>query len=109
MAGKFELYQGKDKKHYWRLKANNGETILASQGYKSKASARNGIESVRKNAGRGGAVEERQSRNGKHYFVLKATNGQVVGTSEQYNSQSSCTNGFKSVAKHAPAAKLSEL
>ena len=109
MAGKFELYQGKDKKHYWRLKASNGETILASQGYKSKASAKNGIESVRKNAGRNGAIEERKSRNGKLYFVVKASNGQVVGTSEQYNSPASYKNGTKSVTKNAPAAKLSEL
>ncbi len=109
MAGKFELYKGKDKKHYFRLKAGNGETILASQGYRSKAGCLNGIESVRTNSTRTGAVEERKAKNGQHYFVLKANNGQVVGTSERYKSTSACTNGCKSVAKNAPKAKLSEL
>jgi len=32
------------------IKASNGETIAASEGYKTKASALNGIESVKKNA-----------------------------------------------------------
>lgn len=50
MAAKFELYQDKAGEYRFRLKAGNGETIAASEGYKSKASALNGIESVRKNA-----------------------------------------------------------
>ena len=109
MAGKFELYRGRDKKHYFRLKASDGETILASQGYRSKASCLNGIDSVRRNSTRTDAVEERKSKNGQHYFVLKAGNGQVVGTSERYKSTSACVNGCKSVAKNAPKAKLAEL
>ncbi|NYE94301.1 hypothetical protein FHU41_000522 [Psychromicrobium silvestre] len=50
MAGKFELYEDKSGDFRFRLKAGNGEVIATSQGYKSKASALNGIESVRKNA-----------------------------------------------------------
>ena len=50
MAGKFELYEDKAGKYRFRLKAGNGEVIASSEGYNSKASARNGIESVRKNA-----------------------------------------------------------
>lgn len=50
MAGKFELYQDKAGEYRFRLKAGNGETIASSEGYKSKASALNGIESVKKNA-----------------------------------------------------------
>ena len=109
MAGKFELFRGKDKKHYFRLKAGNGETILASQGYKSKAGCLNGIESVRNNSTRSGAIEERKAKNGQHFFVVKAGNGQVIGTSERYKSTAACSNGFKSVAKNAPKAKLAEV
>ena len=50
MAAKFEIYQGKNQQFYFRLKAGNGETIAVSEGYKSKASAKAGIESVKKNA-----------------------------------------------------------
>jgi uncharacterized protein YegP (UPF0339 family) len=50
MAGKFEIYQDKAGEYRFRLKAGNGETIAASEGYVSKASAQNGIASVKKNA-----------------------------------------------------------
>ncbi len=47
---KFELYLDKAKEYRFHLKARNGEIIATSEGYKAKASAMNGIESVRKNA-----------------------------------------------------------
>ena len=47
---KFEIYNDKAGEFRFRLKAKNGEIILASEGYKTKASCENGIESVRKNA-----------------------------------------------------------
>ena len=43
MAGKFELYKDKAGEFQFRLKAGNGEPILASEGYKARASAMNGI------------------------------------------------------------------
>ncbi|MFZ7089431.1 YegP family protein [Curtobacterium sp. RRHDQ10] len=57
MAGKFELYADGRGEYRFRLKAGNGETIAVSEGYSSKASARKGIESVRKNAGDADLVE----------------------------------------------------
>jgi uncharacterized protein YegP (UPF0339 family) len=50
MAGKFEIYQSKNGEYRFRLKASNGQIIATGQGYKSKASCLNGIESVKKNA-----------------------------------------------------------
>ena len=47
---KFEIYEDKAGEFRFRLKARNGEAILASEGYKAKASAKNGIESVIKNS-----------------------------------------------------------
>ena len=47
---KFELYVDKAGEFRFRLKAKNGEVIAVSEGYKSKSSCLNGIESVRKNA-----------------------------------------------------------
>ena len=39
-------------------------------------------------------------------FDLKATNGQVIATSEIYTSEAACRNGIESVIKNAPIAKL---
>ena len=47
---KFEVYVDKAGEFRFRLKARNGEIIAVSEGYKAKASALNGIESVGKNA-----------------------------------------------------------
>jgi len=51
MATKFELYQDAKGEFRWRLLATNGQIIAnGGEGYKTKASARAGIESVKKNA-----------------------------------------------------------
>ena len=50
MPGKFEVYKDKAGEFRFRLKAGNGQIILASEGYKQKAGAMNGIKSVKKNA-----------------------------------------------------------
>ncbi len=109
MAGKFEVYTDKAGEYRFRLKAGNGEIILASEGYKQKASAMNGIESVRKNSADDARFERKDTSNGKHRFNLKAGNGEVIGTSESYESAASRENGIASVAKNAPDAKVVEV
>ena len=47
---KFEVYTDKAGEFRFRLKAKNGQIIAVSEGYKSKKSCLNGIESVKKNA-----------------------------------------------------------
>lgn len=82
MAAKFHLKKAKDGQFHFNLHAANGEIILTSELYKAKDSALGGIESVRKNSQRDGAYEVKPASNGKFHFVLKATNGQVVGQSQ---------------------------
>lgn len=106
MAGKFELYQDKAGEFRFRLKAGNGEIILASEGYKQKASAINGIESVRKNAPLDERYDRKDTTSGKPMFNLKASNGQVIGTSETYSGAAARDNGIESVKKNAPDAAL---
>ena len=108
MAGKFEIYKDKAGEFRFRLKAGNGQVILASEGYKAKASCVNGIESVRKNSQNDDRFERKETKAGKPRFNLKASNGQVIGTSETYESTKSCENGIASVAKNAPGAKVDD-
>ncbi|MCY1354649.1 hypothetical protein D9M68_639240 [compost metagenome] len=108
MSGKFQLKKAKDGQFHFNLLASNGQVILTSELYTAKDSALNGIESVRKNAQREGAFETKAASNDKHYFVLKASNGQVVGQSQMYASAASCQAGIESVQKHAPGAELQD-
>ncbi|MFT3754608.1 MAG: YegP family protein [Pseudoxanthomonas sp.] len=106
MAGKFVLSKRSNGDFQFNLKAGNGQVILASQGYADKSGAKNGIESVRKNSTDDGKFERKVSSNGKPFFNLLAGNGQVIGTSEMYESEASRENGIKSVQTNAPDAEL---
>ena len=106
MAGKFVITKGKDDKYYFNLKAGNGEVILTSQGYKAKSDCMNGIESVKKNSQSDGRFEVKKSNDGKEYFVLTATNGQTIGKSQMYKSESGCGNGMKSVTSSSADATV---
>jgi uncharacterized protein YegP (UPF0339 family) len=50
MAGKFVLKKGSSGKYHFNLVAGNGQVIATSETYERKASALNGIESVKNNA-----------------------------------------------------------
>jgi len=106
--GKFEIFQDKAGEYRFRLKAGNGQIILASEWYSNKDGCENGIESVRKNSQNRDRFEEKETSNGGCKFNLKAGNGQVIWTSEIYNSKSACENGIESVMKNAPDAKIEE-
>lgn len=108
MAGKFEVYKDKAGEFRFRLKAGNGQNILGSEGYKVRASCMNGIESVKKNSQHPERFECGQTATGKWTFKLKSTNGQVIGTSQTYASESGCRNGMASVAKSSVDAKIDD-
>jgi uncharacterized protein len=108
MAGKFTIFTGKSGKTYFNLKAGNGEIILASQGYSDKSGARNGIDSVKNNAGDAARFEKKVASNGKFHFSLKAGNGQVIGNSEMYDSEKARDAGIISVSAHAGNAGVVE-
>lgn len=98
----FELFQSEStSKYHFRLKAGNGEVILQSQAYKEKASALNGIESVKTNATSEDNFEIKEASNGKGYFLLKAKNGQTIAQSQLYKSDSGPKGGIQSTIKNA--------
>lgn len=101
---KFVITNRTNGEFQFNLMASNGQVILSSEGYANKAGCQNGIESVRKNAISDDRFEVRTATNGKDYFVLKAGNGQVIGSSQMYGDHASCMNGIASVKTNAPKA-----
>lgn len=108
MAGKFVVTKTKSGKFMFNLKAGNGEIILTSEEYNAKASAMNGIESVKKNAVDDARYERKADKNGKPFFTLKAGNGEPIGKSETYSSETAMENGIKSVTTNAPGAAVDD-
>lgn len=104
------------------LKATNGQTIATGgEVYASLDSAKNGCASVAKNApvanienqtvegyetAKCPKFEIYTDKAGEFRFRLKATNGQVIATSEGYTKLDSCENGIASVQKNAPDAEV---
>ena len=107
--GKFEVTKRKNGEFQFNLKAGNGQVILTSEGYTAKNNCINGIESVKRNSQDDSKFDRKTSTNGKAYFNLKATNGQIIGTSQMYESEASRNNGIASVKTNAPEAEIVEL
>ena len=109
MPAKFEIKKAKNGQFFFNLKAANGETILTSEMYTTKSSAKNGIASVKKNSTDPKRYDRRVNKGGKDYFVLKAANHQVIGNSEAYNSKAAMENGINSVTRNAGPAEVADL
>jgi uncharacterized protein len=106
MAGKFEVKTAANGQFMFNLKAGNGQVILTSEMYQAEDSCMNGIESVKKNSADDGRFDRKTSSNGKPFFSLTATNGQIIGKSEMYESEAARENGIESVKKNAPEAAI---
>ena len=108
MAGKFELKKSKNDKYFFNLLAGNGQIIMSSEMYESKASAQNGIASVRKNAPDDARYDRLVGKDGSPYFTLKAGNHQVIGQSQMYAAEKSRDNGIDSCKTNAPGAVVDD-
>lgn len=104
--GKFVISTRKNGEFQFNLKAANGQVILTSEGYSSESGCKNGIESVKKNAGSDERYDRKSSTGGKFYFNLKAANGQIIGSSEMYESALGRDGGIASVKANAPDAAV---
>ena len=121
--GKFVIKDTSNGGFKFDLKAANGEIIASSQIYKSEASCKAGIESVKVNAL--APVEDQTVENfevlkhpkyevytdkaGEFRFRLKAKNGEIIATSEGYKAKASALNGIASIGKNAPDAKTEKI
>jgi len=107
---KFEVYQSAKKNEFrFRLKADNGQTILSSEGYASRASCLNGIASVKKNAKDPKRVTKTQTPNKLFRFAITAANKEAIGVSQNYKSESGRNNGIDSVSRNAAKAEITDV
>ena len=104
MAGWFELNKNAKGEFHFSLKSGNAETILTSETYTSKASAENGIESVKTNSANEDRFERKTASDGRFYFLLKAANHQVIGNSQMYGTEGARDKGIAAVRTAGPSA-----
>src|SRR5262249_37183377 len=92
-GARFEVFHGLDGQYYFHLRAGNGEIVLQSEGYTRRTSAVSGTSSVSANGVYATRYQIKDAANGQAYFVLVATNGQVIGVGETYASRSNAERG----------------
>lgn len=110
MAGWFELTKSEANGQFsFALKAGNGEPILKSEQYTTKAAAQNGIASVQKNSGADERYQKLTAKDGRPYFNLLAGNSQIIGTSQMYASEASRDNGIASVKNNGSTETIKDL
>jgi uncharacterized protein YegP (UPF0339 family) len=94
--------------YMFNLKGNNHERVLTSERYTTKASALSGIESVKANAPQDARYKKKTNSKGEPYFTLVAANGETLGTSESYSSESARDSGISWVKANAPSASTKD-
>lgn len=104
MTARFILNTSGDE-FLFNLHAENGEIVLTSERYRSRASALEGIEAVRRAAAHDARYQPGES--GLH-FVLRADNGEVIGTSETYSGPQAMHGGMRAVREAAASATVEE-
>ena len=87
---------------------NKGKSILRSENYQAKKGALNGIASVKKNCVNDARYEMKETKNGKFFFNVKASNGQIVGTSAFYASMQERSDAVSKLMAEAPNAAVEE-
>jgi len=108
MAGWYEVNKNGQGAFSFVLKAANGEVILRSESYDSRAAADNGIASVQKNSPNEAAYTHSDASDGRFYFNLKAANHQVIGTSQMYKTATARQAGMASVRTNGPTTVIKE-
>src|SRR5690606_26225819 len=101
MSGDYILKRSGEQ-FVFNLRSGNHQVILTSQRYASKASAQQGIESVRKNAADDARYRRLTAKDGSSYFNLTAANGEIIGSSEMYTTAAARDKGIDSVKANGP-------
>lgn len=91
----FELFEGEDGQVYFRLRAANGEIVLASEGYADRGNAREGVASVNTNGKDASRFELVKAADEGYAIRLRAENGQIVARGETYASKSNAERAVK--------------
>ena len=109
MTAHFELRRSDSGRFSFNLISADGEIILSSGLYESRAAAAEGIAMVIASAHDQTHCERRMASNRHWYYVLKAATGEYLGKSAMYSSAASLENGIRSVIGSAAEATLKDL
>ena len=99
----YQVFKGLDGQYYFHVRAKNGDILVQSEGYTSRANAVSGAASVTENGTNNANYEVRAASNGQAYYVVKsAANSNILAWSQVYASNTGATSAkdaFKELMK----------
>jgi uncharacterized protein YegP (UPF0339 family) len=108
MSVKFQVSKSEGGEFFFKLLAAGGGTLVRSEGYNAKASCSNGIESVRKNGVEDGRYELKTASDGRPFFNIKSSNGQVVATSPMFADEAARSAAVSAIKAGVAAAAVED-
>lgn len=107
MRGKWRIETTDEGKFTARLYANNGQLMLATEEVALEKSAKNAIDSVKKNAEAGNFIID-HDKFGRFYYKLRNAQKSVICIGEAYDTLDSCVSAIESVRRFALNAVMVE-
>ena len=101
--GKWRIVKRESGNYSAQLFASNGQLMLATEEVALEKSAKNAIESVKKNAEQGNFIID-HDKFGRFYYKLRNAQKSVICIGEAYETLDSCTSAIESVRRFALTA-----
>ncbi len=105
-GARVDVEQGQTGKFHFSFYAKNGQHVLSSESYESAAAAFNGAFAVQKDGQLATAYTIKENVAGGFYFTVKATNGEIIGVSQQYTTKSGATEGVAALMRLLPVISV---
>jgi uncharacterized protein YegP (UPF0339 family) len=105
-GARYDVFQGADAQFYFDVRAKNGSIVLTSEAYTTHAAALNGAFAVAENGVQIARYQVLQAVDGRWYFNLTASNGQVIATSQMYSSKYNAERGRNALIALLPQIEL---
>lgn len=109
MEGKFSINSTKDGNYFFNLKRGNGETVITSESYRTKQSALDSIEAVRRNSKNIERFQRKVTEKGQFFFILTAENHEVIGISSSYTSKQKMEDDIAFVRELGATQKIEKI
>lgn len=107
LKGKWRIEKSESGNYSAKLYANNGQLMLSTEEVSQEKSAKNAIESVKKNAESANFVID-TDKFGRYYYKLRNVQKTVICIGESYESLDSCISAIESVRRFARNSVLVE-
>ena len=106
--GKYEVYPEAGG-YKFRLKANNGEILMVSGSYTTKAGAHKGIDTFKKNVPEGSKSTQTDKNGYSQWRIFTPNDGRLIAAGEIYSSWESANNALNSISKFYQTDKVIDL